>query len=217
MGRCIVLAFCTLSLDTRRCKSVVSSSVLSECLFLFAASCERQLAPHDPTLYRASEFSVQDYKKIHLQRGRCSVVRSTAKSSKGPNRADRLMRMVEEMPAQLEEEQTISEHQDSPANDKGPPIANFATSWSKPKIGPFQFSDHMAHMGKEDVTLTAKPMKAAFPKVVDHDETRGGGDVGGGAVAGAAEQGMGQMKLEAPPRFNGKRPRVREWLVDIRR
>ena len=87
MGRCIVLAFCTLSLDTRRCKSVVSSSVLSECLFLFAASCERQLAPHDPTLYRASEFSVQDYKKMHLQRGRCSVVRSTAKSSKGPNRA----------------------------------------------------------------------------------------------------------------------------------
>ena len=75
----------------------------------------------------------------------------------------------------------------------------------------------MSDMGKEDVTLTAKPMKVAFPKVVDHDETLGGGDVGEGAIASAAERGMGQMKLEAPPRFNGKRPRVREWLVDIRR
>ena len=69
------------------------------------------------------------------------------------------MRMVEEVSAQLEEEQTISEHQDSPANDKRPPIADSTTSWSKPKIGPFQFSDHMSDMGKEDVTLTAKPMK----------------------------------------------------------
>ena len=127
------------------------------------------------------------------------------------------MHMVEEASAQLEEEQTISEHQDSPVNDKGPTIANSAASWSKPKIGSFQFSDHMSDMGKEDVTLTAKPMEAAFPKVVDDDETLGGGDVGEGAVDGAAEQGTGQMKLEAPPRFNGKRPRVREWLVDIRR
>ena len=101
------------------------------------------------------------------------------------------MRMVEEVSAQLEEEQTISEHQDSPANDKGPPIADSATSWSKPKIGPFQFSDHMSDMGKEDVTLTGKPMKAAFPKVVDHDETLGGGDVGEGAIAGATKRGMG--------------------------
>ena len=73
----------------------------------------------------------------------------------------------------------------------------------------------MSNMGKEDVTLTAKPMKAAFPKVVDHDEVLSGGDVGEGAIASAAKQGMGQMKMEAPPRFNGKRPKVREWLVDI--
>ena len=77
------------------------------------------------------------------------------------------------------------------------------------------FSDHMSDMGKEGGTLTAKPMKATFPKVVDHDETLGGGDVGESAVAGVAERGMGQMKLEAPSRFNGKRPRLWEWLVDI--
>ena len=45
----------------------------------------------------------------------------------------------------------------------------------------------MSDMGKEDVTLTAKPMKAAFPKVVDHDETLSGGDVGEGAVARVVE------------------------------
>ena len=91
------------------------------------------------------------------------------------------------MSAQLEEEHTISEHQDSPANDKGPPIADSAASWSKPKTIPFLFSEHMSEMGKEDVTLTAKTMKATFLKVVDHDETLGGGDVDEGAVAGAAE------------------------------
>ena len=49
----------------------------------------------------------------------------------------------------------------------------------------------MSDMGKEDVTLTANPMKVAFPKVVDHDETLGGCDFGEGVIAGAAEQGMG--------------------------
>ena len=119
------------------------------------------------------------------------------------------------MSAPLEEKHTTNEHQDSQANDKGPPIADSTTSWSKPQIGLFLFSEHMSNMGKNDVALIAKPMKAAFPKVVDHDETLGGGNVGEGAVAGAAERSMGQMKLEAPPCLNGKRPRVWEWLVDI--
>ena len=71
-------------------------------------------------------------------------------------------------------------------------------------------------MEKEDIKLTVQPMKTAFPKAIDCDETLGGGDVGEGATIGVAKQGMGQMKLEAPPRFNGKRPKVHEWLIDIR-
>ena len=62
----------------------------------------------------------------------------------------------------------------------------------------------MSDMGKKDVALMAKSMKATFPKVVDHDETLGGGNVGEGVVASAAEQSMGQMKLEGPPCFDGK-------------
>ena len=38
----------------------------------------------------------------------------------------------------------------------------------------------MSDMGKEDVKLTAKPMKTVFPKVLDHDENLVGGDVGEG-------------------------------------
>ena len=43
----------------------------------------------------------------------------------------------------------------------------------------------MSHMGKEDITLTAKSMKAAFSKAVGRDETLGGGDVSEGAISGA--------------------------------
>ena len=107
-------------------------------------------------------------------------------------------------------------NQGSPTNGKEPPIGDYAASWIKLKTGPFLSSNQMSHVGKKkDVVLTAKLMKTTFPGVVDHEETVGEGDVGEGAIANAIERGMGRMKLEAPPRFKGKRPRVCEWLVNI--
>lgn len=100
------------------------------------------------------------------------------------------MCVVEELSIKLKEEQTTSEHQGTPVDDKEPPIADSIASWNKPKAGPFLFSEHMSNMGKEDVNLTANPMNATFPKVVDHDETLSGGDVGEGVVVGTLEWGM---------------------------
>ena len=42
-------------------------------------------------------------------------------------------------------------------------------------------------MGKEDIKLMTKPMKMAFSKIVDHDETFSGVNVGEGVVTSTTE------------------------------
>ena len=60
-------------------------------------------------------------------------------------------------------------------------------------------------------------MKTTFLEATKLDKIFGRSDVGVGAIADATKWGMGQLKLKAPPRFNGKRPKVWVWLVDIQR